>query len=180
MTTSINPALLEMDPETLQLKLSQGSLVLVDVREPVEFVGERIQGAVNVPLSRFAADQLPDLPRGKMLVLQCQSGNRSGQAAQRLLQAGYGSVTHLQGGLNAWKAAGLPVYKGQNVPISIMRQVQITAGSLVVLGTVLGAFVSPAWLILSGFVGSGLVFAGVTNTCGMAMLLARMPWNQVK
>jgi hypothetical protein len=87
-------------------------------------------------------------------------------------------VVHLHGGIATWKNAGYAVEKNQNVPISLFRQVQIVAGSLVVLGTVLGVLVSPNFLLLSGFVGAGLVFAGVTSTCAMGLLLAKLPYNQ--
>jgi rhodanese-related sulfurtransferase len=102
----------------------------------------------------------------------------SAQAAQKMFAAGFTKVFHLQGGLPTWKAAGYPTKVNKNAPISMFRQVQIVAGSLVFLGTILGAFVSPWFLILSGFVGAGLVFAGVTNTCAMAILLAKLPYNQ--
>ncbi len=163
-----------LEPQSLQRQLSD--VLLVDVREPGEFRGERIATAVSVPLSSFKPEAIPT--SSKTLVLMCQSGNRSRQAAAILEGAGIRGFYQLKGGLNAWKAAELPIVKGNKAPISIMRQVQITAGSLVLIGTVLGAFVSPAWLFLSGFVGAGLVFAGVSNTCGMALILARMPWNQ--
>jgi rhodanese-related sulfurtransferase len=94
------------------------------------------------------------------------------------LGAGFQEVIHLQGGLNAWKQAGYPTVINKNAPISIMRQVQIVAGSLILTGTLLGAFVSPNFLFLSGFVGAGLLFAGISNTCAMAMLLAKLPYNQ--
>jgi hypothetical protein len=83
----------------------------------------------------------------------------------------------VQGGVQAWEAAGLPLNRGRKT-LSLERQVRIIAGALVVVGAVLGYLVHPAWVGLSGFVGAGLVFAGITDTCGMAMVLARMPWNQ--
>ncbi|NJK35643.1 MAG: rhodanese-like domain-containing protein [Oscillatoriales cyanobacterium SM2_2_1] len=166
-----------IDPTALQQGLADGIIYLVDVREGGEFAGERIEGAVLHPLSQFNPGAIA-LPDGKQLVLYCQSGNRSGQAAQKLLAAGFGSVTHLQGGLLAWKAAGQPVTKSANAPISLFRQVQIVAGSLALGGTVLGFTVSPKFHYLSGFVGAGLMFAGLTNTCAMGMLLAQLPYNQ--
>lgn len=178
MSVAIQDQILEVDAYSLKQQLDQGSVILVDVREPAEYKSERIQGAVNLPLSRFNPEQLPAIPAGKTLVLQCQSGNRSEQAARKLIEAGYGSVTHLAMGIIGWKTAKLPVTSGGHQAIPLMRQVQITAGSLVVIGTLLGAIVSPWWLILPGFVGSGLVFAGISGTCGMAMVLAKMPWNQ--
>jgi rhodanese-related sulfurtransferase len=87
-------------------------------------------------------------------------------------------VRQLAGGILAWQQAGLPVEKDAKAPIDVMRQVQITAGSLVMLGVALGWFVSPWFFILSAFVGAGLAVAGITNTCGMAMMLSKMPWNR--
>ncbi len=173
-----DPRLQEVDPQTLKQWLDQGRVTVVDVREPSEFAEERIFGAVNMPLSNFDPTRVPRSTPDHPVVMQCKTGSRSLRASCQLLESGWSEVIHLQGGLEHWQRLRLPVTRTANAPISIMRQVQITAGSLVVLGTVLGALVSPWWLLLSGFVGSGLVFAGVTNTCGMALLLARMPWNQ--
>jgi rhodanese-related sulfurtransferase len=168
-----------IDPKTLASLRNQAAVTLVDVREPLEFVGEHIADAYSIPLSRFSPSQLPQSP-DKTLVLYCQSGNRSGNALQQLKGAGVEGIIHLQGGLAAWKQAGLPTVKAKNAPISIMRQVQIIAGSLVVTGTLLGAFVAPGFLFLSGFVGAGLLFAGVSGTCMMANILAKLPYNQIK
>jgi len=163
------------DAATVRERLAAGEIVLVDVREPVEYAGERIPGAISRPLSQFSGEGLSPEQR---VVLYCQSGRRSQQAAQRLLAAGWPEVGHLDGGMIAWKRAGYPVVRDPKAPISLFRQVQIVAGSLVLLGTVLGATVSPWFLLLSGLVGAGLVFAGVTNTCAMGMLLAQLPYNR--
>lgn len=177
MTATPTKKLQTIDATTLKQLLEQDAVTLIDVREPSEYAGDRIQNAILVPLSNFNRDRIPN-SEGKTLVLYCQSGNRSSQAAQKLLAAGEKEVTHLQGGLNEWKQLNYPTITNKNAPISIMRQVQIVAGSLVFLGTVLGAFVSPWFLLLSGFVGAGLIFAGVSGTCTMAMLLAKLPYNQ--
>jgi rhodanese-related sulfurtransferase len=118
------------------------------------------------------------LARPGRVVLQCLSGARSRQAGEAVLAAGGTEVWHLAGGLQAWKRAGLPVEGDAGAPLPVMRQVQIVAGSLIVLGFVLGILLAPAWHLLSGFVGAGLVFAGVSGRCGMASLLARLPWNR--
>ena len=118
------------------------------------------------------------LPRDRRIVLCCQSGTRSSQALAQLEAAGIRDVGQLGGGLSAWKAPHLATSIDITQPISIMRQVQITAGSLVVSGAVLAAVVSPWFILLSGFVGAGLVFAGVTDTCIMAKLLSKLPYNQ--
>lgn len=166
-----------VDPKTIQGWMQCDEAVLIDVREPVEHAAERISGARLVPLSAFDPKTLPPA-EGKKLVLLCRTGRRSTEAGQKLLAAGYPEVYHLQGGLTAWKETGCPVEASADAPLDLMRQVQITAGSLVFLGTVLGAAVSPWFLLLSGGVGAGLIFAGATGTCGLAMLLARMPWNR--
>lgn len=172
-----NTQLQELDSHTLQTWLDQESVLLLDVREAGEHAAERIPGAKLHPLSQFDPDQI-HLSNSQKLVIYCQSGNRSSQAAQRCLAAGFGEVSHLAGGLNSWKQAGYRTEKSKNAPISIFRQVQIVAGSLVLIGTVLGAIASPYFLWLSGFVGAGLVFAGISNTCAMGMLLAKLPYNQ--
>ena len=183
--TSNQHQLKSVDAQTLkewldspQERLRQrDTVLLVDVREPAEHAGEKISGSVLLPLSKFDPAQIPRDPN-KKLVLYCRSGNRSTQAAQKLFAAGFTDVTHLTCGLSEWKEQGLPTEVNKNAPISMMRQVQIVAGSLVFTGTVLGAFVSPAFLFLSGFVGAGLMFAGISDTCAMAMLLAKLPYNQ--
>ncbi len=167
-----------ISPVELWSALAADRAVLVDVREPVEFAGERITGALSMPLSRFDTQALPRPSVDRPVVFYCQSGNRSNQAAARLMAAGWGPVIDLEGGLNHWKAAGYSVQVDRRAPISLMRQVQIVAGSLVLIGTLLGAFVSPWFLVLSGLVGAGLTFAGITNTCGLALLLAQLPYNR--
>jgi rhodanese-related sulfurtransferase len=169
--------LLEIDANSLKNLINRQEVCLIDVREPGEYASDRILGAKLAPLSGFNPDSITFDP-DKTLVLYCNSGRRSTLAAQKLIEAGFGQVAHLKDGLNTWKNAGYATEKDQNAPISLFRQVQIVAGSLVVLGTLLGAFISPWFLILSGFVGSGLVFAGISNTCALAMLLAKLPYNQ--
>lgn len=177
MSASRLDPLQTVDAPTLQQSLKHQSITLIDVREPAEFAKEHIPGATLVSLSQFDVRKIPQASE-MPLVLYCRSGHRSAIAAQKLFGAGFDSVTHLSGGLAAWKEAGYPTVVNQNAPIGLMRQVQIAAGSLVFLGTVLGAFVSPWFLLLSGFVGAGLVFAGVSDTCMMGMLLAKLPYNQ--
>jgi len=178
-TVSAVSRIRELSPAEVRDAMERGEIVLIDVREPAEHAGERIPGSRLLPLSKFDADQARSLAGGKPIVLHCRGGNRSGQACQKMLNAGAEGATHLAGGIEAWNKAGLPIERDAKAPISIMRQVQITAGSLVLIGAVLGYFVSPWFIGLSGFVGAGLLFAGLTDTCGMAMLLAKMPWNRV-
>jgi rhodanese-related sulfurtransferase len=174
-----SPNLPSVDPRTLRSWLAGGEAVLIDVREPDEYARERIAGARLSPLSRFdpasfAADA------GKVLVFHCNSGNRTAQAAEQLTGAGRGQVYQLAGGLQAWRQAGLPVVVDRRAPLPLMRQVQIAAGSLVLLGSVLALLVSPWLVVLPAFVGAGLMVAGITGFCGMARLLARMPWNRTQ
>ena len=157
-------------------QLHSQRVAVIDVREPMEYASGHITGSLNVPLARL---HQADMPRGP-LVLVCQSGNRSSKGVQTLLQQGHSDpVSDLAGGLPSWQQAGLPVRKLKNAPLPLMRQVQIAAGSLVLLGLILSNTVAPAWILLSWFVGAGLVFAGVSGFCGMARLLAVMPWNKV-
>ena len=153
---------------------------LIDVRTPVEFEEVHVDFARNVPLDRLEAAKLASGrdDSAEPLYVICRSGSRGKQACEKIHAAGYTNVVNVEGGTQAWDQAGLPVVRGKKT-ISLERQVRIAAGSLVVIGVALGAFVHPAFLGLAAFVGAGLVFAGVTDTCGMGMLLARMPWNQV-
>ncbi|MEQ9486930.1 rhodanese-like domain-containing protein [Coleofasciculus sp. F4-SAH-05] len=167
----------EIDAQTLKQWLDNQQVMLIDVREPGEYASEHIPGAKLMPLSNLNPTGVKP-ETNQQVVLYCQSGNRSKQAAQKLFESGFESVNHLQGGLPTWKSAGYQTQVNKNAPISLFRQVQIVAGTLVFTGTILGAFVSPWFLILSGFVGAGLVFAGVSGTCAMGMLLAKLPYNQ--
>lgn len=154
---------------------------LIDVRTPVEFREIHVEGARLVPLDRLDPKAVMSERNGtanEPLYVICRSGSRAEQACEKFHAAGYDNVVCVEGGTLAWEQAGLPVQRGKKA-ISLERQVRIAAGLLVLLGAVLGYFVHPYFIGLSAFVGAGLIFAGVTDTCGMAMLLARMPWNQV-
>lgn len=168
-------------PRRLEELRSAGQAVeLLDVRTPVEFREVHVPFARNVPLDRLdpaaVAGQRP-APAGEPLYVICKSGGRGQKACEKLLAAGVSAV-NVEGGTQAWADAGLPVVRGKK-SISLERQVRIAAGSLVLLGAVLAWLVHPGFIGLSAFVGAGLLFAGLTNTCGMGMLLARMPWNRV-
>lgn len=167
----------EIDPATLKDWLDQDHAVLIDVREPTEFAREHITGARLMPLSGFDPDDFAH-DHDKVGVFHCRTGNRTGLAAEQLLATSFREVYHLDGGLEAWKAAGLPFHVNKKAPIDIMRQVQITAGSLVVLGAVLAALVSPWFLLLAGGIGAGLTFSGISGSCMMARMLGIMPWNR--
>ncbi|MQT11985.1 rhodanese family protein [Segnochrobactrum spirostomi] len=165
-----------IDPAAAARLAAAGALV-VDIREADEYAREHIAGARNVAVSRLAATAAPTDDRA--LVFHCRSGNRTNVNAVALAEwAGTRSAYVMTGGLDGWKAAGLATVRDTRRPIEIMRQVQITAGSLVLIGVVLGYLVAPDFFLLSGLIGAGLLFAGVSGWCGMAKLLALMPWNR--
>jgi rhodanese-related sulfurtransferase len=158
--------------------LDEGTVGLVDVREPDEYEYEHIPGARSVPLGNceelLSSSDLPE-----KLVLQCQSGNRSAQAVRKLLQSNPRvRLYSLDGGLSEWKKKGYQTERGRGAVLPIMRQVQIGAGSFVLLGVALSLFVSSYFWVVPAFVGAGLVFAGVTGFCGLARVLQVMPWNR--
>ncbi|NML91174.1 MULTISPECIES: rhodanese family protein [unclassified Sphingobium] len=148
---------------------------LVDIRGADEHAREHIAGALHVPLDRLGA--LPNV--SGPIIFYCKSGMRT-QANEAALQAaaGFTPCHILEGGLDGWRAARLPTRLDRKQPLEIMRQVQITAGGLVLLGVLLGFLVGPTFFGLSAFVGAGLVMAGATGWCGMAKLLRLMPWNR--
>jgi rhodanese-related sulfurtransferase len=153
---------------------------LLDVRTPVEFREVHLQRARNVSLDQLDPAAYMQARHGaadQPVYVICQSGSRGRQACEKFLKAGFANAINIEGGTAACIDAGLPVVRGAKA-ISLERQVRIAAGSLVLLGLVLAWLAHPALIGLSAFVGAGLVFSGITNTCGMGMILARMPWNQ--
>lgn len=158
----------------------QSPVDVVDVRTPVEFREVHLDIARNVPLDSLDPKAVIEACSAKdqPLYLICKSGSRGAAACQKFLNAGYTNVVNVEGGTQAWLDARFPVIRGKKA-ISLERQVRIAAGFLVLLGAVLGFFWNPNFIGLSAFVGAGLMFAGITDTCGMGMVLARMPWNQV-
>ena len=164
-------------PKELADRRAAGKLVeLIDVRTPVEFAQVHVAFARNVPLDQLRDDEVKVGPDGPVYVI-CQSGSRGRRACEKLRRAGVNAV-NVEGGTRAWEAAGLPVVRSGAKVLSLERQVRIAAGSLVITGAVLGALVHPAFHVLSGIVGAGLVYAGMTDRCGMGTLLAKMPWNR--
>ena len=160
-------------------KLERGEAILIDIREPMEHARENIPGAKLVPMSRFQSDLIAANENVPAVIFHCQSGNRTHANAAQLGACGVRDVYVLEGGLSAWKAAGLPTRFDPSKPIEMQRQVQIAAGALVLLGLALSFTVSPRFIGLAAFVGCGLMFAGISGWCGMAKLLALMPWNKV-
>ena len=150
--------------------------ILVDVREFDEYARSRIPAARHAPLSRLKRLEIGT--EAPAVIFHCRSGNRTASNTARLAQCTDYDAFILDGGIDAWKSAGLPVVESKGQPIEIMRQVQIAAGSLVFAGTALGALVHPGFYAAAAFVGAGLVFAGVSGSCMMARLLAFAPWNR--
>jgi rhodanese-related sulfurtransferase len=168
-------------PKQLHDEIRSGKKInLIDVRTPVEFREVHVSCAKNVPLDRISAAQHSEIPNDAAAptYVICKSGGRSKQACDKLVAGGYKNIINVEGGTSACEQAGLPVVRGKKA-MSLERQVRIAAGTLVFIGTLLAAFVNDWFALLPGFVGAGLVFAGLTDTCGMGMILARMPWNQV-
>jgi len=158
--------------------MRENGAVLVDIREVDEHARERIPGAASLPLSMLDRQALAT-GNAKAVLFHCRSGARTQANAAGLVAKAAGCEAYVvEGGIDAWKAAGLPVALDTKQPIEIMRQVQITAGSLVVLGVVLGALVNPWFYGISAFVGAGLVFSGASGSCAMAAMLRYMPWNK--
>jgi rhodanese-related sulfurtransferase len=172
-----------LKPQVLAERCKNGNKIdLIDVRTPVEYREVHVEFARNVPLDQLDPARLLQDRNGSAsepLYVICHSGSRGQRACDMFLRAGFTNVFNIEGGTMACVEAGLPVLRGKKV-ISLERQVRIAAGLLVLLGAALGWFVHPAFIGLSAFIGAGLVFAGITDTCGMGMILARMPWNQVK
>lgn len=175
-------AITTISPQELAARQERGEVNdLIDVRTPVEFREVHVAFARNVPLDRLDPNAEMNARNGasqQPLYVICRSGNRANQACEKFLAAGFTNIINVAGGTLACEQAGLPVTRGKKA-ISLERQVRIAAGLVVMTGSALGYFSDPVWIGLAAFVGAGLTFAGITDTCGMGMLLAKMPWNQV-
>lgn len=164
--------LTKLSPEEARAKIAKGAK-LIDIRTADEHARIRIPGAQNVPLGSDL--NLGDAPA---VIYHCRSGLRTDANAAQLAAKSPCQAYLLEGGLDAWREAGLPLLTNAGAPLEVMRQVQITAGLLVLAGVALSLTVDQAWIGLSACVGAGLAFAGATGWCGMAKLLAYMPWNR--
>lgn len=163
---------------TLNEKLGNEEIHLVDVREYAEFAGGRIEGAKLLPLGELEKRH-SELDHSKPIYVMCRTGRRSGEAQKKLKALGFTNVINVSGGFEAWKKEDLPFERDEKAPWALERQVRFAAGLLVLTGVLLSVFVHPYFIALSGFVGAGLVFAAVTDTCAMGMVLLKMPWNRV-
>lgn len=171
-----------ISPAELEERRRKGEVIeLIDVRTPAEFQEVHVEFARNLPLDQLNPNQLLTQQgdsRDRPLYVICRSGSRAAKACDQLLAAGFPHVVSVDGGTLACVQAGLPVVRGKKV-ISLERQVRITAGFLALAGAVLSYFVHPWFWLLPAFVGAGLMHAGITDSCAMGMLLAKMPWNRV-
>jgi rhodanese-related sulfurtransferase len=168
---SISPSTFLSDPQYREH--------VIDVRMPAEYNSQKLDNTINIPLQNLQSGQLTSIPpSAKSVTLLCQSGNRAQMAASALEACGAQcEVVVVEGGLSALASAGVTLKKGSSAIWSLERQVRVAAGALTLLGILL-SFIHPYFLGISAFVGAGLIFAGVTDYCGMALLLARMPWNK--
>ncbi|MGC6424744.1 MAG: rhodanese-like domain-containing protein [Lentimonas sp.] len=159
-------------------EIIESKALVIDVRTPAEFRAVHVDGASLKPLDQLDAAQFcHDHGNDEPVYILCKSGKRACAAAEKLAAAGHTAVHVVEGGTDAAIEAGIPVIRGKGA-VSIERQVRIVAGALVVAGTLLGSFVHIGFLGIPAFIGSGFVFAGITDTCGMAMMLAKCPWNR--
>ncbi len=156
--------------------------IIIDVREKDEFKNEHVSRAINLPLSSFPQDAPPLLENlvDKKIVIMCLSGKRAAMAfdhIKNMPNINFENYEVYPEGIKGWKNECKKVVAIKDSMISIMRQVQIAAGSLIILGGALGTFINPNFWFISTFIGVGLTFAGITGTCGLAEILRKMPWN---
>ncbi len=171
-------SILSINAQTLKAWLDKDEAVLVDVREPAEYAAQHISGSVLVPLGEVSVEKIPNY-QGKKLVLHCKAGSRSMSACSTLKKALPDEVFYsLEGGINAWASAGLPVKGSGKSVFSIDRQVQVTIGVALIVFSLLAWFINPLFILGTGFFGLGLSFAGLTGFCGLARLMAKAPWNK--
>jgi len=164
-------------PEELQALAREQDVQVIDVRTPAEYGEMHAEIAHLIPLDTLDAERFLETHEGAPVYVFCRTGSRAKLACQKLERAGHENAVVVEGGVTAWEQAGLPVVRGKRA-ISLERQVRIVAGALVLLGTTVGLLIHPAFLAVPAFVGAGLIFAGVTDWCGMALLLAKLPWNR--
>ena len=167
-----------LSPQELASALAAGGCQLIDVREPVEHAEAHVNGAKLISLGQIES-RCGEINPQQPVIVMCQAGKRGQTAADKLRKLGFNDVRNLEGGLLAWKAAGMVCVEGTRKCLPLMRQVQLVIGLCVFTGSLLAVFVDPRWAYLPMFFGAGLIFAGSTGFCGLALLLAKMPWNQV-
>jgi rhodanese-related sulfurtransferase len=169
-------AIRSIRPEDFADLHNKGNVRIIDVRTPVEFAELRLAGAQNHPLDQMDPETLRNGNADEPLYIVCRSGARGRKACEKLVDAGIANVVNIEGGTLACEQAGLAVVRGRKT-ISLMRQVQITVGSIGLVGSTLALTVDPRFAGIPAFLCAGLLFAGLTDTCMLAMMLAKMPWN---
>lgn len=166
-----------MTPQEVHNKMQEGTIYLIDVREPGEYETIRIPGSHLIPLGSFSSSAIP--PHCSTVIIHCRSGARSAKACEIINTENSSLKTYnMTGGILAWEAAGLPVQRGTRNVLPVDRQTQIGIGIITFSSFLLGHFYNPNFHMLSGLMGAGLIFAGATGFCGLARILARAPWNQ--
>jgi rhodanese-related sulfurtransferase len=175
MTDTAKANITRISPQALAPTLEKS--VLVDVRSPIEFEAEHIEGAINIPLEAIDA-RAEEVPRKGRLVMVCRSGMRAERAAFTLMGKAF-QPSVLDGGMVAWRKASLPIVEGKK-RLPIERQIQLVVGTGVLTSVVLGTWVNPAFLLIAAFFGAGLTFAGLSGTCALGILLAKAPWNKLE
>lgn len=180
LTLNIKPmSIKNIDPKTLKKWLENNEAIVVDVRGDREHEAERISGANLLPLADLTKDSLPQY-ENKKLVLHCHSGKRSSNACQKLINDNpYLEIYNLEGGIKSWRSEGYKIETSGKSFLPLDQQVQLTIGLGVLVGSLLGYLVSPKFFLLSGFFGAGLTFAGLSGYCGLAIFMAKMPWNKI-
>ncbi len=162
---------------TLNEELNKGNGMLLDVREYAEYASGRVMGAELLPLGEIESRH-KEIDTSKPIYVMCRSGNRSAQAQKKLKGLGFIDVINVKGGFTAWKKENLPFEKDEKAPWDLERQVRFVAGLLTLTGVLLAIFVHFYFIGLAAFIGVGLTFSALTNTCTMGMVLSKMPWNR--
>lgn len=171
------PIIKSVDPRAASEWLANNEAIIVDVREPGEYESMHIVGAKLIPIGVVATSELPEL-KNKKLIMHCQFGRRGGMACEKLLSMNPAlDIYNLEGGISAWEKEGLHVERSESTVIAIDRQVQITIGSGVLIGLILGYGFNQAFFFISAFFGAGLLYAGISGSCGLAVIMSKMPWN---
>jgi rhodanese-related sulfurtransferase len=167
-----------ISPTELQSLIASGQCQVIDVREPVEHAEMSLPCAKLIPLGELDR-RCSEFNKSGPLVVMCRGGTRGEKALAKLSAQGFTDVRNLDGGILAWKSAGLPVDATSRRGLPLMQQTQLIIGIGVLTGSILAVTVDPRFAFISAFFGSGLILAGSTGWCGLALLLAKMPWNNV-
>jgi len=178
-STSIAPAISTVELGQLYRSGKPGAVNILDVRTPIEYQEKHIDGSTLFPLDSLNEQSIAELNKNNSepLYIVCQSGNRAKNCIEKMHRIGVDNAVLVEGGIQAWEKESLPLNRGKEI-ISLERQVRIAAGSFIFTGSILAWLIHPAWLLLPAVMGAGLVFAGITNSCGLGLMLARMPWNK--